>query len=249
MGVVAAGTVLVQAHGADRRPKGLGNMLTGPGSQLLVHRPERRAVVFLPGGSGAVAGTGALERVPDGGPAPHRDPVSGGDPEDVDAYARVFRPGRTAAVVRAADLGVHLLAELPGFAAPAVLAHREDDGVVVTSALSGAGPVSIGRLLNRLTQVPVPADLPVRDAEAELAWLGVWVERVGSFLPDVPARLAPVLDVVLEHAVVDHWDPTAAELDRADAYRRLLLVRLACQYAFRPAHAHVVGDLVALVAR
>src|SRR5699024_392430 len=50
-------------------------------------------------------------------------------------------------------------------------------------------------------------------------------------------------------AVVDHWDPTAAELERADAYRRLLLVRLACQYAFRPAHAHVVGDLVALAAR
>src|SRR5699024_8648927 len=49
-------------------------------------------------------------------------------------------------------------------------------------------------------------------------------------------------------AVVDRWDPTEAELARAEAHRRLLLLRLACQYAFRPAHAHVVGHLAALAA-
>src|SRR5699024_6304666 len=124
------------------------------------------------------------------------------------SYARVFRPGRTAAVVRAAHRGVDLLADLPDFAAPAVLAHRRDDGVVVTSALPGVslrdqpttvGAGEAGRLLTHLTRAPVPSDLPVRDAQGELAWVGVWLERVQHWLPEVHAHLAPVLAVVTEH--------------------------------------------------
>ncbi|WP_424788858.1 phosphotransferase [Pseudactinotalea sp. Z1739] len=337
------GTVLVQARGADRRLQALPHLLTEPGSHLLVHRPERRAVGYLPGGPEVVAGAGAPDQAPGAG-----------------TYARVFRPGRTAAVVRSARLGVHVLGGLPGFAAPAVLEHREGDGVVVTSSLPGeslrallgteqgaavlrAGAAGLGHLLRHLAGAPVPRDLPVRDAAAELAWVGVWIERVRHHLPRIHSRLPAGLELIADHldrrpatgagiihgdlhdgqvlisrtptgrtptgrtptgrtptgpaldddtasvgvldwdtvavgegaldaanvwahtdlrrllghwpadsatdfwtTVVEHWDPAPAELDRATAYRRLLLLRLACQYAFRPAHAHVTQDLLAL---
>ncbi|MGC0142182.1 phosphotransferase [Pseudactinotalea sp. Z1732] len=327
------GTVLVQARGADRRLQALPHLLTEPGSHLLVHRPERRAVVYLPGGPEVVAGAGAPDQASGAG-----------------TYARVFRPGRTAAVVRSARLGVHVLGGLPGFAAPGVVEHREGGGVVVTSALPGeslrallgteqaaamvrAGAAGLGHLLRHLARAPVPGDLPVRDAAAELAWVGVWIERVRQHLPRVHPRLPAGLELIADHldrrpatgtgiihgdlhdgqvlisrtptgrtptgpalddatasvgvldwdtvavgegaldaanvwahtdlrrllghwpadwatdfwtTVVEHWDPAPAELDRATAYRRLLLLRLACQYAFRPAHAHVTQDLLAL---
>lgn len=299
----AAGTVLVQGQGADRRLPALPQVLAEPGTSLMVHRPERRAVVRRPGD-----------------------------------YVRIFRPGRTGPVVSAAQRGEQLLAGLPGYAAPAILAHRPEEGVVVTSALAGAslrelvgpevpvpaslppavraGAAGIGRLLGHLGQTQGEGSLPVRDAEAELAWVQVWLGRLSAHLPEVHEQVAPVLGVVAEHlratppgapgvvhgdlhdgqvlidqdgalgvldwdtvavgedaldagnvwahtelrhllgqwspahaaavwtAVLDAWDPDPARLERAAAYRRLLLLRLACQYAFRPAHAAVVGELV-----
>lgn len=47
------------------------------------------------------------------------------------------------------------------------------------------------------------------------------------------------------HTAVSEWRPDPVELARTDAYRRLILLRLACQYAFRPAHRHVVERLAA----
>ncbi len=298
-----AGLVLVQAHGCDRRLRALPRVLADEGTTLVVHRPERRAVVHR---------TTAEDRAGD--------------------YLRIVRPGRTAALVRAADDASNILAGLPGFTTPTVRSSH-DDGVVATNALPGrslrdlgassesgarAGAAGLGRLLRHLGTVEPPAGLPPRDHRAELDWVGTWLDRVANHLPHLHPHLAPrlnrvaaklhatvssapavihgdlhdaqvlvaidgslgVLDwdtmalgeVALDagniwahadlrrllgqwpapHAeavwqsAVDAWQPAPSELARTAAYRRLILLRLACQYAFRPAHQHVVDRLAAL---
>ncbi|WP_434080545.1 phosphotransferase [Sanguibacter sp. Z1732] len=216
------GTVLVQARGADRRLQALPHLLTEPGSHLLVHRPERRAVVYLPGGPEVVAGAGAPDQASGAG-----------------TYARVFRAGRTAAVVRSARLGVHVLGGLPGFAAPGVVEHREGGGVVVTSALPGeslrallgteqaaamvrAGAAGLGHLLRHLARAPVPGDLPVRDAAAELAWVGVWIERVRQHLPRVHPRLPAGLELIADH--LDRRPATGTGIIHGDLHDGQVLI-------------------------
>ena len=97
-----AGLVLVQAHGCDRRLRALPRVLADEGTTLVVHRPERRAVVHR---------TTAEDRAGD--------------------YLRIVRPGRTAALVRCAAEAGNVLAGLPGFTTPTMRSPR-DDGVVVT---------------------------------------------------------------------------------------------------------------------
>lgn len=297
-----AGSVVIQARGADRRLRALPRLLADGPNALLLHRPERRAVVYRPDAAGG-------------------------------EYLRILRPGRTADVVRVAEIAGALVADLPGVTVPDVRMHVAQDGLVVTSGLPGrslrevgaagersaaGGALRVGTLLRELGRLTAPGGLPVRAADAELAWLGTWLDRVAHHLPQVHGRLAPVLDAVAEHlarspasppvvvhgdlhdgqvlvaddggvavldwdtlavgegaldagnvwahaelrtilgqwsggtaadiwgALVETWAPSRAELDRAAAYRRLVLLRLACQYAFRPAHAHAVDPLVQL---
>lgn len=344
----ATGTILLQGQGADRRLRALPHLLAEPGTTLMVHRPERRAVVHRAVGGRAV-GRAVVGR--SGPPAVLA-------PAPATEYVRVFRPGRTEPVVSAAQRGVEVLAGLPGLTAPAVVAHRPEEGVVVTSALPGtslrdllgpgaalpeaavpeaavpeaalpeaalpeaarAGATGIGRLLGHLGRTPAIEGLPVRDAESEITWVQVWLDRLAGYRPEVHARVAPVLAIVagdlrattagplgLVHgdlhdgqvlvdeagglavldwdtlavgedaldagnvwahadlrqilgqwspaaaaaawaAVLDGWDPDPGRLARAGTYRRLLLLRLACQYAFRPPHEAAVGALAARAA-
>lgn len=298
-----AGLVLVQARGADRKLRALPGVLADEGATLVVHRPERRAVV---------------QRTTPGG--------RGGD------YLRIVRPGRTAALVRCAAEAGNVLAGLPGFTTPTMRSPR-DDGVVVTHALPGrslrdlgaaslsgarTGAAGLGRLLRHLGTVEPPTGLPPRHHRAEIDWVGTWLGRVAAHLPHLHPHLAPRLNRVADHlhatvasppgvihgdlhdaqvlvagdgsigvldwdtmavgevaldagniwahadlrgllgewpaphaetlwqAALDAWQPDADELARTAAYRRLILLRLACQYAFRPGHQHVVGRLAGL---
>lgn len=297
-----SGAVLVQARGADRRLRALPGLLAEAGATLLVHRPERRAVVHRPGD-----GAGDYLRVVRPG---RTEPLVRAASDAVGLLAGL--PAVTAPMVSAVDddAGVLVTTGLPG------RSLRELGGAGAAAAVTGAA--GLGRLLRHLGRVERPGHLARRDHRAELTWVGTWLGRVADHLPHVHRRLAPRLEIVAarladttpgplavvhgdlhdgqvlvadggplgvldwdtvaagegaldaanvwahadlrrllgqwaaEHAaavwqgVLAGWQPAPAELARAGAYRRLLLLRLACQYAFRPGHEAVVTDLAAL---
>ena len=296
-----SGTVLVQAHGADRRLRALPRLLAAPGATLLVHRPERRAVVHHPGD-----GAGHYLRIVRPG---RTEPLVWAASDAVGLLTDLPATAAPAVAKVDDDAGVIVTTALPG------RSLRDLGAADPAAALAGAA--GLGRLLRHLGSVERPAHLPRRDHRAELGWVGTWLGRVADHLPDVHPRLAPGLEVVAEHldrttpgplavvhgdlhdgqvlvaddgalgvldwdtlaagegaldaanvwahadlrrllgqwpaehgpavwqAVLDGWQPAPAELARADAYRRLLLLRLACQYAFRPGHDHIVDELTA----
>lgn len=299
----ATGPVLLQLHGADRRLRALPALVAEPGTELVLHRPERRAVLRRT----AFDATTYLRVVRPGRTGPLVEAAA--------LSARVVADlvgCTTSSVVSATDEGVITTTALPGRSLRDLGAAAEPRAV--------GGAAGLGRLLRHLATQPPAASLPVRDATAEAAWLEIWLGRVNTHLPGRhPALLAALASVKIElaatqasatslihgdlhdgqvlvaadgglgvldwdtvavgevaldaaniwaHAdlrrllgqwsagtadevwgtVVEAWRPTAELLDRAGAYRRLLLLRLACQYSFRPAHADVVGPLTALAA-
>lgn len=183
--------VLLQVRGADRRLAGLAALVAQPGAELLVHRPERRAVVRL------------------GGPATPlvHQPVSAGGVR----YAKVVRPERVRELValtqavRRAGRGA--------FEIPRVLEVDVELGVIVSSALDGA---SLYQLLNTAELVPAaraagaalralhtadpPLNISPHSAADEIAMLQRWFERLSAFRAElaavVCAKAAPVFEVL-----------------------------------------------------
>lgn len=152
--------LLLQTQGADRRIPALAPLVAEPHSTLVLHRPERRALVRLDGAwSGGQVGEDPLRR-----------------------YAKLLRPGRNAGPLGSAVL----VARPPGLRMPRLLLHEPALGLVVWSGLAGtalhdlldtditAAARRLGTALRALHQADAAGMLPVRDAGVKFAWLRVW---------------------------------------------------------------------------
>ncbi|MEZ4634388.1 MAG: phosphotransferase [Caldilineaceae bacterium] len=161
--------LILQAHGADRRLPGLADLLTQPGAQIIVHRPERRAVVRL---------------LADG--------------ESVFAKAvRPEKSGALAAALTWAEQHVTAFAtptllhhdEAAGVVSTAALAGRSVYELYGAPVIEDALPV-MGRTLAALHAMPAPEWAVPHTAGKEVGVLARWMERLNDFAPRLHAELA-----------------------------------------------------------
>jgi len=155
--------VVVQRLGVDRALEPLHGLVAAPGSTLVAHRAERRGVV---------------RRTQRGRPT---------------TYTKALRPKRTKEILSRATLTID------GVVVPRVTASDVRRGLVVFEALPGvrlvdvltnpatpaqeltAAAGAVGEALARLHHTPVPADLGVHDAAAELAVTQTWLRHARAY--------------------------------------------------------------------
>lgn len=123
--------LVLQTGGADRRLQGLAPLVAA-GAEIVVHRPERRAVVRSTTGDG-------------GGPV--EQPAATAAAGSV-TYTKVVRPRRTADLARRMTRA----AAVPGVRAPHVIRVEEESGTIRMSTLPGT---PLHEMLT--TGVPTPA--------------------------------------------------------------------------------------------
>lgn len=146
----ADGTVVLQPDGADRRLRILAGLVGAVGSQLVAHRPERRAVVRDADGSY----------------------VKVVRPERAAAVARAARS--------AGRLGVRVPAVLDVDAACGTVRTSALPGRTLHDLLAGDAPGAVhaaralGRTLAALHRSPLPAGLPLHDAASERRVVETW---------------------------------------------------------------------------
>jgi hypothetical protein len=187
------GMLLLQRHGADRKLPGLAALLAQPGASLLVHRPERRAVVKLITGSTpqyarvlpperlaatlytAATATAALQNSPF-------------------AVPQLLRTDAAA--------GVAIWAALPGWPLDTLLDRPELPDLLH----------AIGAALRTLHIAP-PANLRAHSAQAEIDVCTAWVAHAATAAPwlgpDLHARAAAIrtaLEKPAEPATLIHRD-------------------------------------------
>ncbi|GIG35215.1 phosphotransferase [Cellulomonas pakistanensis] len=146
----AAGRVVLQPRGADRRLPALARVLARPGARLVAHRPERRAVVRLGDGSYAkVVRSAAVADL-------------------VASAAAAAATGLRVPTVLDVDEvdGVVTTRALPGRTLHALLADPAVDPAPAAREL--------GRALAVLHASPLPPGARVHDAAAEAAVLARW---------------------------------------------------------------------------
>ncbi len=153
--------VMLLAGGADHRLPGLAPLVAQPGATLLVHRPERRAVL----------------RLEAGGPTLYAKVVR---PARVLALARAHQTverlaaGRflTPRLLKVDEVGGALfLSALPGLP----LSEIREPAALLPAARAA------GRALRLLHATPVPASVAAHTAASEGAGLARWVEWLGCF--------------------------------------------------------------------
>jgi phosphotransferase family enzyme len=176
-GAVGA-AVLLQARGADRRLRSLAPLASRPGSTLLAHRAERRAVLRI--------GTGPGQRYARVLP-----------PERVAAAARVLRTGRrlldgalATPVPTEVDesRGVIVTPALPGTPLHELLGSRE--------GLEHAG--AVGRALRALHAAAPSPELASHGPVEEARVLKEWIERVDRHAARLAGRVRGVAERVLD---------------------------------------------------
>ena len=162
--------VLLQSGGADRRLHGLVPLLGTPGARLLVHQPERRAVVRLEGAGGLcyakVVRPGRVAAVVDAGQAASE--LAG---TAFDTPRPIEYDDASGVVVWSALQGVSLYDLLGG------------DRMV-------AGARVAGTALRRLHRAAAGPALRIHGAAEELAVLETWIERASSFAPALGEHLS-----------------------------------------------------------
>ncbi|GAB4426395.1 MAG: hypothetical protein Kow0031_06160 [Anaerolineae bacterium] len=161
---VAATKILLQSHGADRHLPGLAALLAQPDARLLVHRPERRAVVRLQTASGPVFAK--LVRP---------DKVAA----LVASHLVVGRlVGQQFAVPQLLEVdeprGITLWSALLGRSLYDLVGEAE---FVPAARLAGSA-------LRALHNAAAPASLSVHSAASEGAVLQSWIDRLHLFAPD-----------------------------------------------------------------
>lgn len=165
----AAGPVLLQPDGADRRLIGLRALLARADSTLVSHRPERRAVVRLNGSSGPrFAKVLRPSRVRDVAESSRA------------AWSLAARPFAVPEVLHGDERqGVLILGALGGTSLHDLLA----DGDSVVPAARNAG-----RATRWLHDAPLRPER-VHDAEAEITLIEARIDALETFAPDVHNRL------------------------------------------------------------
>jgi aminoglycoside phosphotransferase (APT) family kinase protein len=166
-GARCTGRIVLQPGGADRRLAALRDLLAEPGTELVSHRPERRAVLRH-----------TSERAV---------PQHGGD--RADRYTKVV-PVKKHQALEAASRAA---AALP-LRTPRVHSTDARRGTVTTEALPGrtlhdllsgsraeAACASAGGALAALHRIPPPQDLPVHGWAEEQAVTGKWQQHAASY--------------------------------------------------------------------
>lgn len=169
---LAGAGVVLQEGGADRKLPAVARLAAEPGAVLVVHRPERRAVVRRPGASYAKVVQS------------HR----AGDVLAADRAARHTGAVRLAELL-GADLAAGVLewAELPGRSVHDLLADPD----VPVAAVAAAGAAT-GRAVAALHRAPAPPGLRAHRPEDELAAAARWVQPARS-LARAPAGVDDAL--------------------------------------------------------
>lgn len=193
----AAPGVVLHRGGVDRRLPPLRRLLDDPAAALVVHRPERRAVVRID--PPATGGTrrwvklvrpdhvaGLLERTA------WLDPLGSAVPRLLDVRARE---------------GMTVWADLPGVPLTELL-----DG-----PRSGDAMARTGALLRRLHDIAPPPGAAAHDAAAEVRVLQRWMDHLTAFFPALHRRVGPFLPRIA--ALLE--DTAGAPLRRATIHRDL----------------------------
>lgn len=203
------GRLLLQHGGADRRLRALPELAAG--GELVVHRPERRAVVRTVGG-GRAGGPSAGRRAP------------------AVAYTKVVRPRRTADLVRR----MRVAAQVPGLRVPEVVAVDEERGTVRLGTLPGrtlhdllaTDGGSAGGARPTHEQVGGPAPETVREVGRCVRVLHEGAVAVGSHVPEhdlgseVRAALA-IVELARVHGVLTPREGAELERRASGAARRV----------------------------
>jgi Phosphotransferase enzyme family len=170
--------VLLQSAGADRRLPGLAPLLAQPGSTLLVHRPEQRAVVRLAGSPAP-----AYARVV---PPSRLEPLISA----VDRARRIADGAFTTPVLREIDRGsgTGVFESLPGASLHELLGSDE--------ALSQAP--AIGRALRMLHAADVRPETEPHGPDAEARVLWMWMRRLPRYAPSLARPTSKAAAVVAD---------------------------------------------------
>ena len=187
--------LILQAHGADRRLRGLAALLTQPGAQIIVHRPERRAVVRLQQ-----------------------------DGQTVFAKAvRPEKSGALAAALTWAQENVRFFAtptllhhdEAAGVVSTAALAGKSVHDLYGSPVIEDALQV-MGRTLGALHEMAAPDWAVPHAAAQEVGVLARWMDRLNDFAPHLHAELSMPVARVAEALTSASGVPTMLHRDFYD---------------------------------
>ncbi len=201
--VEVAGTqVLLQAGGADRRLPGLAPLLKQPGAHLLVHRPERRAVVQLetatrlsyakvvrPERTQALAAVGSVVCNLGGG---------------------AFIAPQTLAVE--VERGVIVWSALPGVSLYALSGQAR----LISAAQSA------GRALKALHTASPPPHLATHSAGDEIGVLQRWLDRLEPFIPPLNSQIRSIAAGLFE--ALNNNTPSPSVLLHRDFYDKQIFI-------------------------
>lgn len=200
---VAGTRVLLQAGGADRRLPGLAPLLKQPGAYLLVHRPERRAVVRLetptrlsyakvvrPGRTQALAAVGSVVRNLGGG--------------------AFIAPQPLAVEVKR---GIIVWSALPGVSLYALSGQAR----LISAAQSA------GRALKALHTAPPPPYLTAHSAGDEIGVLQRWLNRLETFIPPLSSQIRSIAAGLFE-ALNNSNTPSPSVLLHRDFYDKQIFI-------------------------
>lgn len=189
--------LLLQAGGADRKLPALADLVARDGASLVVHRPERRAVVRL--------GDGRWAKVVRPGRAP--DLVAAAD-----ALGGVHGVSTPRLLMMDAATGTTIWSHIGGRA----LIDLLREGNTQVEALR-----RVGAALHRVHTAPPPARLTAHEAGQEQRVLETWLERLQGVAPAWAARLRPALPAVV--ALLGAGDGPLV-LSHGDLHDRQILV-------------------------
>lgn len=200
--VKSTGTpLLLHGHGADRRLPGLASLLSEPEAQLLVHQPERRAVVRLnPRGQRRYA---KLVR-----PEKAASVIAKGEAMQKLSSVKFKTPQLLEADLK---MGLTVWSPLSGTS----LYDLSSRNQLVAAAKAA------GRALRSLHAAIPPAEVDIHRAEDEIGVLEGWLKRLKPFDPDLYRQVKAATPPVYEAL---HDAPASEVLLHRDFYDKQIFI-------------------------